>query len=55
MSHERIRLGISSCLLGELVRFDAPKAIVIAPGGTVRARLTFHVLDSWHVNAHRPN
>jgi thiol:disulfide interchange protein DsbD len=40
---------------GELVRFDAPKAIVIAPGGTVRARLTFHVLDSWHVNAHRPN
>jgi hypothetical protein len=34
MTDERIRLGISACLLGELVRFDGDAIRVVNGGGT---------------------
>ena len=36
MTHERIRLGISACLLGEPVRFDGGPQARSVPGGIAR-------------------
>ena len=39
----------------DLIDYDKGKDVVVAPGGTARAVLTFKVKDGWHVNAHVPH
>jgi thiol:disulfide interchange protein DsbD len=39
----------------ELVHFEEPHTVKLAPGQSVRVRLEFKIREHWHVNAHRPH